>query len=261
MANAAALYDNFADDGTVAASSNTVGLPASNLLTPHVSERWRSATNSDFFVLDLGALQSADTVMVRGLTAGDNATVRLRLSSGDASGAAGDVFDLGIVANQANANFDLDYGAYVQLLDAPAAFRYVRFDISDPDASYVEAGAVCVGARTQFTYNFVPGASLGYVDRSRSATTSAGLTLIWVDNSYRQLGLNFDFVTSDQRYGLIEAMDRLNGQRANLLMVVDTESANLARDFIWGLIATLSAVTTPDVIDIFGKQFTINERL
>jgi hypothetical protein len=92
-------------------------------------------------------------------------------------------------------------------------------------------------------------------------TSSGGQTLIFVDNVYRQLVLNFDFVTSDQRYGLIEIIDRVNGQHVNLLCIIDTESGNLPRDSIWGLVSSLAPVTTPDVIDIFGKQISINERL
>lgn len=261
MANAAIVHDNMADDGTITASSQELTMPASTILTEHVSDRWRSLTNNDFFVLDKGNLTVADTVMVRGLTAGATATARLRLSTVDASGAAGDVIDTGALANQATAYFDLDYGAFVYVLSTPVAFRYVRLDLHDPTATYVEAGAICVGTRTAFTYNFVPGASLGWVDRSRSAPTSGGQTLIWVDNKFRKLVLNFDFVTSAQRYGLIEAMDRVNGQHVNVLCITDTASVNLARDSIWGLVDNLTPVTTPQVIAVFGKQISISERL
>lgn len=261
MANAAVLYANMADTATIGASSQELTMPASTILTPHVSERWRSLTNSSFFVLDLGALKTLDTVMVRGLTMSASGLARLRLSTVDSSGAAGDVLDTGALANQATPYFDLDYGAFVYPLPAAVSARYVRFGQSDPASTYVEAGAICVGLRTGFTYNFVPGASLGYVDRSRSTVTSGGQTLIWIDNKYRKLVLNFDWVTSAQRYGLIEAMDRVNGQHSNVLCITDTASTNLARDSIWGLVDNLTPVTIPQVIDIFGKQISISERL
>src|SRR5689334_10928661 len=99
MANAALVIDNFADDATVAVSSQALTMPAQNLLTPHPSERWRSLSNADFFVLDKGASLSADTVMIGGLTCGVNSTLRLRLSTSDSTGAAGDVLDTGVIAN------------------------------------------------------------------------------------------------------------------------------------------------------------------
>jgi hypothetical protein len=235
-------------------------MPALNILTPHVSERWRSTSNSAFFTVDKGASDVADTVMVRGLTAGVNSTVRLRLSSTDSTGAAGDVLDTGNVSTGTE-NFDLDYGAFVYLFDSPTPWRYMRFDIFDPDSTYVEAGAICAGVRTEFTYNFQAGASVGWVDRSTQTSTAGGQTHIWVDNAYRTVSLNFGTVSEAQRYGLIEECDRVNGIHANVLLILDSDSSNVARDAIWGLVTDLTPVTQPQVIRLFGKTYTVNERL
>jgi hypothetical protein len=260
MASAAIVIDNNADAATVGASSQVLTMPTSNLLTPHPSERWRSLNNAAFFVLDKGSSISADTVMLCGLTCGPNATIRLRLSTIDEVGAAGDVLDTGAIAS-GDVHFDVEYGSFIYQLPAAAAWRYVRVDLSDPDASFVEAGCILDGLSETFDFNFVPGASIQYVDLSRVAPTSSGMTLTWDDSTFRRINFSFDFVSEDQRYGLIERMDRVKGRKRNVLLITDPESTNLPRDSVFGLVTDISPVTFGAVIDIFGKQLQIDERI
>jgi hypothetical protein len=261
MANAAIVINNLADVGTVGASSAASTMPASNLLTPHVSERWRSQSGTAWFVLDLGSLKSIDTVMLRGMTQGASSAARVRLSSTDSTGAAGDVSDSGSLTSGVSTYFDLDYGALLYLLSAPANCRYVRIDLTDPDADYVEAGALLAGLRDEFAFNFAIGGGITTIDRSRKAQSSGGQTLTWNDNQYRQIALSFDWINATQRYGVLERMLRLNGAHKNLLLIVDTDSANLARDCIFGLVFSQTPVAYLAVPDLFSQQLTINERL
>jgi hypothetical protein len=260
MANAALVIDNNAQNGIVSASSQVLTLPASNLKTPHPSERWRSLTAADWIMLDKGASVSSDTVALFGLTCGANATARLRLSSIDASGAAGDILDTGVLAVGA-ASFSVDYASFVYRLPAPAAWRYTRIDLADPDAAYVEAGCLLDGLSESFAYNFVPGGSIQVVDRSRVAPTSSGMTLTWDDNQFRRVDLTFQWVSETQRYGLIERLDRVCGRRRNVLLMTDTASTDLPRDSIFGLVTDITPVTFGVIFDLFGKQLRIDERI
>lgn len=265
MANAAIVIDNNADNGTVGASSQALTMPASNLRTPHPSERWRSLSNTDWFVLDKGSAIAADTVMVCGLTCGPNATVRLRLSSIDATGVVGDVADSGVLAN-GGANFDVLYGCFVYQLPSPMPSRYLRFDIADPDAGFVEAGCVLDGLAESFAYNFAPGDSVQHVDRSRISPTSSGMTLVWDDNTFRRLSLSFNSITWAQRYGVIERLDRVKGRKRNVLLLTDPASTNLPRDSIYGLVTDQTPITFAqaygsDGKPLFGKQLRIDERI
>lgn len=260
MANAALVIDNNADASTVTALNQVLTLPASNLLTPHPSERWRSTTSASYFVLNKGASISADTVAVFGLTCGPNATVRVRLSSIDATGAAGDILDTGVLPS-GGMFFDVKYGSFLRRLAAPAAYQYVRVDISDPDAIFVEAGCVLDGLSESFAYNFAPGGSLQYQDRSRVASTSSGMTLIWEDNHFRRIDLSFPWVNETQRYGVIERLDRDKGRRRNVLLISDTDSTNLPRASIYGLVTDITPVTFGVIFDLFGKQLRIDERI
>jgi hypothetical protein len=261
MGNATLVIDNLADDGIVGASSQVLTMPATNLQTPSPSERWRSLNSADWFVLDKGASIEADTVMVGGLTCGANATVRLRLSTLDDSGATGDVLDTGDIAN-GDAHFDIEYGMFLWRLASPGSWRYARFDISDPDATFVEAGCILDGLSESLAYNFVPGSTgFQHNDRSRVAMTSSGITLTWADNTYRSVGLSFDFITATQRYGVVERLDRVKGIKSNVLLITDPDSENLPRDSVWGLVTNPSPISFGPIPDIFGKQLQINERI
>ncbi|MBR0855495.1 hypothetical protein [Bradyrhizobium liaoningense] len=148
----------------------------------------------------------------------------------------------------------------------PASWRYTRFDIADPDAAYVEAGGLVEGAREAFTYNFAPGDTIQHVDRSRVAPTSSGLTLIWDDNIFRRVSLSFNAVTTDQRKGMIERLDRIKGRKRNVLLMTDPDSDNLPRDSIYGLVTdqTPIAFSNAFAVDgkpLFGKQLRIDERI
>lgn len=260
MGNASLVIDNNADSGTVGASSQALTMPVQNLKTPHPSERWRSLTNADWFVLDKGSSILADTVMVAGLTAGPNSTLRLRLSTIDSTGVVADVLDSGALAS-GDRHFDIEYGTLVYQLSVAASWRYLRLDISDPDASFVEAGCVLDGLSEQFVYNFVAGGSFQHVDRSRVSPTSSGMTLTWDDNTFRRIDLSFPLVDSAQRYGVVERLDRVKGRKRNVLLITDTDSDNLPRDSIYGLVTDQTPVTFGPVIDLFGKQLRIDERI
>lgn len=256
---AALLIDNQALAGTVAASSQELTMPAANLLTPHPSERWRSLAGESFFVLDKGQLSLADTVLVKGLLCSSAAIVRLRLSSADSTGGLGDVYDSGSVAN-GSANLDVNYFAAAWCLDDPDPWRYARFDISDLTRSYNEAGSVCTGLREPFEINFKPGGNIGFVDRSGVQPTAGGLTLTLEDNWFRRCDLSFD-VREAQRWDLIERLDRVAGRHRNVLLVTQPDSTNLPRDCFYGLVTDLMPNVFGDIVEIYGKQLRISERV
>lgn len=256
----ALVIENLATDGSITASSQELTMPASQVLTAQPSERWRSLSNSAYLILDKGALSSADTIMLGGLTCGENATVRLRLSTVDSTGAAGDIYDSGTIAD-GDPTFDVDYRTFLTLLDAPASYRYVRFDIADPDADYVEAGSILDGLSEMLNFNFVPGGTIQWNPRDRVEKTASGKTLIWPDNKFRSVALSFDFVEEAQRYGLFETLDRDKGVSTNILLMTDVDSTNLPRDSIFGLMTEVTPNGFTPIFGVFSKPLKIEERI
>lgn len=264
MANAAISGENYADAGTVS-GRQVDDMPVSNLLDPHVENRWRAPSNNEPAVFDLGSAKSIDIIMLRGLTAGENLVARIRVSSADSSGLAGDVLDTGDIEN-GDPYLDVEYGNLCYVLSSPLTGRYVRIDLNDPDADYVEAGRAHIGPLTSFTYNMSYGWQFGHVDRSTVQKSRGGQSLIWRDNCYRVLDFSLRFVTTTQRYGIVETIDRRNGRHTDVVVVTDTDSDNLARDTVHGLVSELTPVTQPDAVfdtdgPLFSKQYKIEERL
>jgi hypothetical protein len=92
------------------------------------------------------------------------------------------------------------------------------------------------------------------------ATSASGLSLVEEDNWFRKVDLSFD-VTETQRYGLFERLDRVAGRRKSVLLLINPNSDNLARDAIFGLVTDLTPTTWAQAIEIYGKQLRISERL
>lgn len=261
--NACIAYRNLADLGTVTASSSTALTPAALLQNAHVARHWRSRSATEFVLVDLGAVQPVDTVALMGLSLTAAGLTRIRVSASDPSGQGATAYDSD-PAGSAAGRVDPAYGYLVHLLPAPVAGRYVRIDLVQPGAPYIEAGRFFVGARHQFASNFAFGWNRAWVDRSRRTESRGGQTYIDPDNTYRTADLTFEAVREGERFGVVEEIDRTNGEHTDVLLVTDPSSPNLGRDSIWGLL-TLSPVQQPAAWvagrPIYQKSYQIKERL
>ena len=260
MANASILSVNLADAGVVTADSEAEAMPASLLQVEHVRKRWRGDGPAAYVVCDLGALHDVDTVALLGMTVGDAATVRLRISTADATGAAGDALDTGVLTS-ASEWFDPDYGALVYAGAAVVSGRYVRIDLAETDALYLEAGRLVVGERITFEANFRPGSARGRNDLSRKTRTQGGQTLIERKARPRTLDLAFDWVTLAEWEAIVEPVDRDRGVTEDVLVILDAEGDNVPRDAVWGLLSDISPVAFTAIPDVFTKQYRLEERL
>jgi hypothetical protein len=259
MANAAVVITNLADAGAWTASTEEALMPVSRLQGEHVSERWRSTDEPATVTCDLGADRPLDTVALLGLTVGATATIAVKISTEAGGASSGNVLDQTYDAG--DAELDPDYGMIVVLLDVPADARYVRFVVTDGPASYVEAGRGVIGLREAFDFNFAPGAAVQSNDRARRSKTAGGQTLIFADNRFRSVELNFEWVSAGQREGLFESLGRVNGASRDVLLMLDTASGNLCRDTVWGLVTSPARILYTPVADIFSAPLTIEERL
>lgn len=261
QANAARIgWDNLADRGAVTASSFAIATPPPVLQSPHVARRWRGVAGAaEYLTIDLFAVKPVDCVALFGLNLSAAGLTRIRLSAGDSSaldGAAYDSDPAGPVAGRVNPRWP----ALIHLLPAPVMARYVRIDLQEPGAAFIEAGRIFVGATTQFETNFAYGWSRGYVDRSRTTESRGGQTYVDRDNSYRVLELQFGFVEAAERWGVIEDVDQFNGKHTDVLLITDPTSSELGRDSVWGLMEDVTPVSQPN-LDLYSKTYRIKERL
>lgn len=253
---AAIAYVNKADDGTITAGNSLTTTPPSRLQNAHVGRTWRSQSNSDYLTIDLGSSQSFDTIALLGTNLTAAGLTRARASLTDTSAVTGDVYD----STSAAARVDPDYGALIILIASPVTARYLRIDLSDSSLSYVEAGRLFVGLRTQFTNNFAVGWARAWVDLSRKTKGRGGQTFVDALPKFRTVDLTFEGVSATQRNALIEAIDVANGARTDVLLITNPDSTNLGRDSIWGLMQEIGPVIETSA-DLFSRSYKIEERL
>jgi hypothetical protein len=250
-------YKNYADTATITASSVAGNMSARRLQDPHVAEKWRGRSGGESLIFDLGGAFLVDTVALMGVTLTKAGQTQVRLSSGDPTGATGDRHNSGGVIGAVDPAYDY----LVHLLPAPVNARYVRIDLSDSSVAAVEAGRAFIGPRTELSVPFSTGASFGYADLSQTSRSRGGQAYIDRNVGYRTLEATFDWLTTGERRGIIEELDRIVGQRQDLLFIANTKSDNLGRDSLWCLRDDMQPTVQPYSFEPFRKAFRLSERL
>ena len=263
---AAILWRNLADTefgGTVTASSWIADAPPSRLQNPHTLRRWKGRNGAaESILVTWDTAQTFDTIAVEKLAhvIGDtteeltaDATRRIRVSSVDMSGLAGDIWDSGLVAGMCGC------GRIVELRPEPISGRAVLIDISESDAEAILAGRLIVGLRKTFALNFSYDWSDGYADLSRIKKSIGGQTYIDRDDRYRVLNIPFNSVVEADFNTIVREIDRENGLSRDVLFVIDENSDEPDRDSVWGLIKDMSPTTQPNIA-YFSKRYAIEER-
>ncbi len=256
--NIAVMRQNLADAGTITASGSITQAPPSLLQNKHVGKKWQVNATSAYVVCDLGSVQSPDTLTVVGMS-GASPTLRVRASTADSSGVAGDAYDSGSLSGA----WDSNYLPFVNLMTLSAPARYFRIDIAEGGVPYIAAGRLAIGARAQFAINFQPGWERAWNDPTVKTIGRGGQTFDDLRDKYRSLNLTLDFMPEDDRWNIVEAIDLALGTSGDMLVMVDPSSSNLSRDSLWGYFDGIDPVSEPVIVSDqrFRRTYKIRERL
>lgn len=260
MSSAALAWVNLFDVAAITASSAGSGTPATNLQVVHVQKKWRGTGGaSESIVATFAADQSADTFALFGLGSDlslGSMTARLRLTTN--GGVLGDVYDTGVLSNEIDAN----YAAHIHLASSvKSGWRTARWDLARTSATYIEAGRGFIGTRTQLSYNFAPGASFRWEDRSKITESYDGQSYVDRRSKRRIWAVNFEWVDPTQRYSVVETMDIANGTQTDVLFMSNPTSTNMGRDSIWGLVENLDPVIAFEPTEqLYSRSYTFKER-
>lgn len=237
MATGALLWDLATDVGTASAGSvaSVTGTPASAVLDQQLAARWRSAPGiSTWLLVDIGAQRQIDTVAILATNLSDAATWRIRISTTDATGAAGDAHDSGTITAGADPLFG---GAAIYLLQAsPVTGRYVRLDLADATLPYLEVGRLVAGRRWRFARNFRLGWTVEAVDDAQIATTWGGAEWRDARSVRRRVRVELPAITRAEYEVEAQALLRAGAGR-DVLLILDQDSAWLPRDSVFGRLA------------------------
>jgi hypothetical protein len=250
-------YLNYADTATVTATSVAGNMSARRVQDPHVAEKWRGVSGGEALTFDLGGVFEIDTIALMGVTLTTSGQTQVRLSVADATATTGDAYN----GLSGTGRVDPAYGYLVELLPDPVSARYVRIDLSDTSIAAIEAGRAYIGPRTELSAGFAPGVSFGYVDLSQTSRSRGGQSYIDQNVGYRTFDLTFEWITTAEHRGIINELDRIVGQRQDLLFISDTESDNMGRDCLWGMRDDMQPTVQPYDANIYRKSLKLSERL
>lgn len=144
------LYNNLLlSASSVSCSTAIDSAPVGNLLDPQPRVRMRCVGAGAAVLIDLGGSLPVDCVAFISTTATANALVRVRLSSVDITGAAGDVWDTGgataDTGDEANGNVIIVRAA------GTVSGRYLLAELADASLTVIDIGVVAVGALWRLT--------------------------------------------------------------------------------------------------------------
>lgn len=259
---AAFIFTNAAITASITASSSVTLAPPSKLQTDHVREKWRAETDTAYLTIALAANTTIDGIGLFGLNLTTAGITRVRCSLSDVSAQDGAVYDSGSAAGRVSAY----YGNLVALMPAAASVRYIRIDLSEAGAAYIEAGFLMIGPKNQVGINFTFGASDAPIDPS-IITVAPFSGAEWIDErpSYREWDFNFDTLNETERFGWVEDLDRMIGARKNVMVVRKCDSTSLGRDTLCGRIANAPPTLNREGFIngglAYSKAYKIKQRL
>lgn len=238
MGNPVFCRSNLIDAATLSASTATGGLPVSNLAEDDINKVWRAAATSasSWILADLGSLQTVGAVALVNTNLELNTPVQVRLSTVDATGAAGNAYNAGGGSPTLVAGCDPAYRLFVHVLPAPAIGRYLRIDAT---ITAFEAGRVVAGPTYQPSRNLSLNHPIEELWNDYSRITPSLSGVRWIDREEIQRGLRatFNGLNESEVRGQIAELNRRLGVNRDFLFVRDPDSDNLSRDSLWGYVS------------------------
>lgn len=234
------LYNNLiASSAGVTVPGAEASAGVSNLLDPQPRLRCRViGAGGASILVDLGATRSVDCVFLGSTTASSSASVRVRLSTVDTTGAAGDAWDTGggLASTGAEAN-----GNVVIIRSAgTASGRYVLIELAH-GLSVMDIGIVAIGALLRLPINPLPGQVIGrrILDmRPRNMLTAAEFPMAALGNP-RFEAFGVDLLTEADVTGQLRTMLYQAGAWSDGLYIPDISlsQSELNNRSIWGALA------------------------
>ncbi len=250
---------NWIDAATLTAGSETSSLPVGNLQNAHVVKKWQTAfgVNASYFIAAFGSSKSFQAVALLGTNLTIAATIRVRASDADPTGAAGEKFDSGTVP----AGIRPGYGGVYYLLASAVSALYLRIDIADATiVDTLQIGRAVAAPIWQPTRNFKYGWSADYSDESKVARSRGGQD--YPDpGARRRIGLfTLQCITEDEAYGNLFELARANGIVKDVLVIPKPLGARVPEQAIWGRV-TQSLGIAQDKFPVYRASLRIEERL
>lgn len=257
MANGYLLFDDRIAAATLTGDAGVAGLPLANLQDPQPTKVARWQATSGYVVADFGAAVPVGGLVLHGTNLSAAATRRVRLSSADATGAAGDVHDSGAAAAGVLATYR---GSFAYMLSSDLSARYLRLDLADASLSFIDAGVLLAGPVFRPARNFSYGASIGFQEFGRNERSPVGITFTSQRARARALSLRFEYASASEAYGHLLELQRLAGITRNVALVPDPGGTNAAKQLMVGTLQDLTPISNT-FYNIHSTTLSLVERI
>jgi hypothetical protein len=260
------LYANLVDAAAALTCAQAIvpTMPLENIRDPQPRMRARLVGSSAAIIVDLGASRALDCAALVGTTLTASATIRVRLATADATGAAGDAWDTGILTASPGATS----GQVVVIRGAgTASGRYLRIDLADGALAVIDVGRIAAGALWRLTRGHSYGITEGQLmldRRDRNPLTGAEFPVPAVANP-RVARFQLAALTQTEALGQHRAMLATLGAAGDGLWVPELalSQAEINARSIWGALAEPGAAIglSRAALALFGRGFTLTERV
>lgn len=257
MGRAVIMYDDRVPAATLSGTAPVSTLPLTNMQDPQPRKVARWSATTAYMVADFGAAAPIGLVALSGTNLTTSATRRVRLSSADATGAAGDVHDSGT----AGAGADIRYnGTVIYHLSADASARYLRVDITDATLTWLDVGLFLAGPGFRPSRNFQYGMSLGYQEFGIAEASPIGVRFASRRGRGRAISLRFDFASEVEAMTNHIELARMSGGTENIVVVPDPDGTYKAQQAIVGLVDDVSEIKNT-LFKLWSRTINVVERI
>ena len=262
MPGAFLLQDRVALGSVASAQATIASMPITNQQDPQPRRRARLMGSSATITADLGAEVPVDCVALISTTLGAGAVVQARLSN--VVNFSVTLADTGPLNAEAQ---DESQGSVVLVLPALVTARYLRVDLTDGVAPYIDIGLLVAGQLWRLLRGTAYGIREGRVmldRRDRNPYTGAEFPVPAIVNPRVAAFTLPALSTPEARNQLRDMLCRLDAARDTLWMAELTDSmAKRNRRAIWGAMNTPGedAAISRDSLPLASRGFRVVERV
>lgn len=252
-------YDNKHDGGNVSTDSAATANPVSYTQHPYLSRKWKTGTGvkSAYCVTDMQAVVTVRVVALLGTNLTSTATIRVRASDTDSTGATGDLYDSTTISS----GLTTGYTAIYHVLSTDIDARYWRIDIQDLTVTdNLHVGRIFIGPAWLPSKPALYGWTLRWEDPSAITMSLGGQEFIDALPQYRVLQFTLSYMDEDEMYHNAFEVSRQRGRRHDILVMMRTTGDYLNEESVFGLVSRTTPITHQN-LNIFRTQYTIKERL
>ena len=245
---------NLIDAGTVAASSEVSTLTAVKLQTLDIRDVWQASSTTAYVLADLLSSKTIGITALINCSLDADDTIRVQSSTADATGAAGDAYDSGVIA----AAVDPVFAMFVHPIEPAVSGRYLRIDVVQ--SSTPRVGRWFAGATWAPSHHFRYGWEPLWRDFSRRSYSLGAM--LYFDRKPRQRGFRFTLkaITESEAESQVHEINRVNGASRDILVCRDITATNLGKVTLWGPMEDM--ITYPQIMaNAFTAEFNVWNRL